>query len=139
MATPRLSQGVPKNTLSWKKKLYIIIKKNYLFTIKKKKNRNTLKKTRNSCKLFVSSSSKWICVNSNLENLRSDMNLHEFAWFLVVIGINIWISFFIRLCNLSSLRNTQEKISGVATNSYNSNNLQVQETCEKFKVPEFNC
>ena len=27
VATPRYAQGVPKNTLSWEKKLYILIKK----------------------------------------------------------------------------------------------------------------
>ena len=43
VATPRSGQGVPRNTLTWKKKLYIIIKKIYLFTLKKKKKiKNTL-------------------------------------------------------------------------------------------------
>ena len=71
VVTPRSGQGVRRNTLTWKKKLYIIIKKNYLFTLKKKlrtpltKIRNTL----NQKRILGQNKNSWFPIQNN-ENIN---------------------------------------------------------------------
>ena len=50
--------------------------------------------------------------------VEGNCKLYVFACVLIVVIINIWISLFIKLCNLHFLRNTLGKIPGAATGWY---------------------
>ena len=47
--------------------------------------------------------------------VEGNCKFYVFACFFIVIIVNIWISFFIRLCNLFFLRNTLRKFFGATT------------------------
>ena len=42
--------------------------------------------------------------------VEDNCKLYVFVWILIVVIVNIWISLFIKLCNLYFLRNTLRKI-----------------------------